>query len=121
MQRRKEMSKKYPLPWKALGGLEIIMSELETLRALEATKKELAELHTRLMVGGGEPSVKACYEYSDTLVSHDGKPRFGDLSRLEWMLRTVVGYSRLQDKYIKKLEAKIHREAAGLAGLGADV
>ena len=53
------------------------------------------------------------------MVNREGKPRFGDLSRLEWMLRTVVGYSRRQDEYIKKLEAKIHREAMGLAGLGA--
>lgn len=96
------------------------MNELETTRAeLVATKKKLAELHARLMLGGGEPNVKACYEYSDQLVNRDSVPRFGNLSRLEWMLRTVVGYSRLQDEYIKKLKAKIHREAAGLAGLGA--
>lgn len=81
------------------------MNELETTRAkLVAATKELAELHSRLMIGGGEPSVKSCYEYSDKLVNREGVSRFGNLSRLEWMLRTVVGYSRRQDEYIKKLK-----------------
>jgi len=88
------------------------MNILERTQAeLAAAKKELAELRGRLMLGGGEPSVKGCYEYSDSLVNHEGQPRFGNLTRLEWMLRTVVGYSRRQDEYIKKLETQSHREA----------
>jgi len=87
------------------------MSEFfETTQAeLIAAKKELAELRGRLMLGGGEPSVKGCYKYSDNLVDRNGVPRFGDLARLEWMLRTVVGYSRRQDEYIKTLEQRIQR------------
>ena len=58
----------------------------------------------RLMIDGGEPHYQDCCDYSDGLVIK-GKSRFGNLGRLEWMLRVVVGYSRRQDAYIKKLEA----------------
>ena len=75
---------------------------------------EIDHLHQRLMMDGGKPHYSDCCEYSDALVDH-GEPRFGNLSRLEWMLRTVVGRCYRQDAYIEKLEAKlklnIEREA----------
>ena len=80
--------------------LTILIELITTIRKL---KIKLAQTHERLMVDGGEPHYRDCCEYSDGLVIK-GRSRYGNLSRLEWMLRVVVGYSRRQDAYIKKLE-----------------
>lgn len=77
-------------------------SELK-LKLAQAEERE-RQLQERLMMDGGEPHYQDCCKYSDGLVIK-GKSRFGQLSRLEWMLRVVIGYSRRQDAYIKKLEA----------------
>ncbi len=71
-----------------------------------AALDDYASLHQRLMMDGGEPFYTDCCEYSDTLVNSEGEPRFGNLSRLEWMLRVVVGRCRRQKLYIEKLEAR---------------
>lgn len=71
---------------------------------------EIERLHQRLMMAGGEPHYIDCCNYSDTLVDRRGEPRFGSLSRLEWMLRTVVGRSRRQDAYIEKLKAQLQED-----------
>ena len=70
---------------------------------LQQAQNMVIALRERLMMDGGEPHYVDCCEYSDTLVNPKGEPRFGNLSRLEWMLRTVVGHSRRQEAYIKKL------------------
>lgn len=75
---------------------------------IQRLKAENQHLRERLMFDGGEPSVKSCYEYSDKLVKH-GVAYFGNLTRLEWMVRVLTGYSRRQDEYIKKLEARLRR------------
>jgi len=51
--------------------------------------KIIATLRERLIIDGGEPQYKDCCDYSDQLVV-DGEPKFDDLSRLEWMLRTAA-------------------------------
>ncbi len=65
-------------------------------------KEEVAALRDRLRAGGAAANYRGCCAYADSLVDKEGKSRFQDLSRLEWMLRVVVGYSRRQQIIIDK-------------------
>jgi len=92
------------ISWTSLVILVILTGVvIRLITMIRVLKVRLAQAHGRLMMDGGEPHYRDCCDYSDGLVIK-GQPRFGNLSRLEWMLRVVVGYSRRQDEYLKKLE-----------------
>ena len=81
---------KCPYCGKSHGDLQI---DVDLYRACEVRtlKARIEELEKRLMVDlKGEPHTKDAMEYADSLVDKNGMARFGELSRLEWMLRVLA-------------------------------